>query len=189
MKNTFKFSYLTPTPDTLANIALCRWNDALKGLPAFIQIYMQSQHFLQGFGFSRALSYKEYLNKKINRNTDLKVYVGGYEINLSELLVDNDLDLVKLVDGHYNLATFFRITFDTEEVLLDSNFISHDGSSIPVTEQNITITVELCYSDDTNWNSETQRPLSNLKGNSASALFDMDIDDNSDGLYGRDCTL
>ena len=110
MKNTFKFSYLTPTPDTLANIALCRWNDALKGLPAFIQIYMQSQHFLQGFGFSRALSYKEYLNKKITKDTDLKVYVGGYEINLSELLVDHDLDLVKISNGASNLVTFFRIT-------------------------------------------------------------------------------
>lgn len=189
MKNTFKFSYLTPTPDTLANIALCRWNDALKGLPAFIQIYMQSQHFLQGFGFSRALSYKEYLNKKITKDTDLKVYVGGYEINLSELLVDHDLDLVKISNGHSNLVTFFRITFETEETLLDSNFISHDGTSIPVTEQNITITVELCYSDSTNWNFETQKPLSDLRGNTASALFDMENDDNSDGLYGRDCTL
>ena len=189
MKNTFKFSYLTPTPDTLANIALCRWNDALKGLPAFIQIYMQSQHFLQGFGFSRALSYKEYLNKKITKDTDLKVYVGGYEINLSELLVDHDLDLVKISSGALNLVTFFRITFETEEVLLDSNFISHDGTSIPVTEQNITITVELCYSDSTNWNFETQKPLSDLRGNTASALFDMENDDNSDGLYGRDCTL
>ena len=189
MKNTFKFSYLTPTPDTLANIALCRWNDALKGLPAFIQIYMQSQHFLQGFGFSRALSYKEYLNKKITKDTDLKVYVGGYEINLSELLVDHDLDLVKISNGASNLVTFFRITFETEETLLDSNFISHDGTSIPVTEQNITITVELCYSDSTNWNFETQKPLSDLRGNTASALFDMENDDNSDGLYGRDCTL
>lgn len=189
MKNTFKFSYLTPTPDTLANIALCRWNDALKGLPAFIQIYMQSQHFLQGFGFSRALSYKEYLNKKITKDTDLKVYVGGYEINLSELLVDHDLDLVKTSNGASNLVTFFRITFETEETLLNSNFISHDGTSIPVTEQNITITVELCYSDSTNWNFETQKPLSDLRGNTASALFDMENDDNSDGLYGRDCTL
>lgn len=189
MKNTFKFSYLTPTPDTLANIALCRWNDALKGLPAFIQIYMQSQHFLQGFGFSRSLSYKEYLNKKITKDTDLKVYVGGYEINLSELLVDHDLDLVKISNGASNLVTFFRITFETEETLLDSNFISHDGTSIPVTEQNITITVELCYSDSTNWNFETQKPLSDLRGNTASALFDMENDDNSDGLYGRDCTL
>ena len=189
MKNTSKFSYLTPTPDTLANIALCRWNDALKGLPAFIQIYMQSQHFLQGFGFSRALSYKEYLNKKITKDTDLKVYVGGYEINLSELLVDHDLDLVKISNGASNLVTFFRITFETEETLLDSNFISHDGTSIPVTEQNITITVELCYSDSTNWNFETQKPLSDLRGNTASALFDMENDDNSDGLYGRDCTL
>ena len=189
MKNTFKFSYLTPTPDTLANIALCRWNDALKGLPAFIQIYMQSQHFLQGFGFSRALSYKEYLNKKITKDTDLKVYVGGYEINLSELLVDHDLDLVKISNGASNLVTFFRITFETEETLLDSNFISHDGTSIPVTEQNIKITVELCYSDSTNWNFETQKPLSDLRGNTASALFDMENDDNSDGLYGRDCTL
>lgn len=189
MKNTFKFSYLTPTPDTLANIALCRWNDALKGLPAFIQIYMQSQHFLQGFGFSRALSYKEYLNKKITKDTDLKVYVGGYEINLSELIEDHDLDLVKISSGAFNLVTFFRITFETEEVLLDSNFISHDGTSIPVTEQNITITVELCYSDSTNWNFETQKPLSDMRGNTASALFDMENDDNSDGLYGRDCTL